>query len=213
MLVHLLGMRVFMTSLSGIGSSSTTNSNPLQKLQDELQKEVSSGAVGASDETALSSALTSIDSSLSADRQSDSSRSDSSSSGSDNAKPGDIKSKIDDLIQAQVSNGALTSDQATELKTVFSNAFGSGQDGPDGAGGPQGAGGPPPGPPPSGGAGKSDTSSSSDDSSSTDSSDVSSILQDFLNALKDAQSSQGYGATGASSTSSSLVSSLLDYQA
>src|ERR1700753_1627188 len=112
-------MRYLMTSLSGGGSSTYTS--PLQKLQDELQAEVSSGTVSSSDETALSSALTSIDSSLSADRQSDSSSSDDTTG--DSAKPGDIKSKIDDLIQAQVSNGTLTSDQATELKTVFSNAF------------------------------------------------------------------------------------------
>jgi hypothetical protein len=76
--------------------------------------------------------------------------------------PGDLKSKIDDLIQSEVSSGKLTSDQATELQGVFKAAFANGPGGAGGSGGPGGpggAGGPPPGPPPS------DSSSSTDGTS------------------------------------------------
>lgn len=107
---------------------------PLQKLQQELQAELSSGKISSGDQDALSSALTDIDSSLQADRS-------SQSSGS-RPSPDEMKSKIDDLISAQVSSGKLTSDQATELQGVFQSAFADG--GPGGAGGPKGAGGPPP---------------------------------------------------------------------
>src|ERR1700733_3390253 len=139
-----------MTSISAL-SSNSYQSSPLQRLQDELQSEVNSGAISSSDQSALSSALTDIDSSLQADRASD-------QSGGTKSAPGDFKSKIDDLIQNEVSSGKLTSDQATELQGVFKAAFangpggGGGPGGPGGAGGPGGpggAGGPPPGPPPS----------------------------------------------------------------
>src|SRR3984893_18725807 len=78
-----------MTSISATSSSAYLT--PLQKLQNELQTEVSSGAVNSSDQTALSSALTDIDSSLQSSRTGD------QSSGSQSA-PGDLKSKIDSLI-------------------------------------------------------------------------------------------------------------------
>src|ERR1700753_703616 len=115
-----------MTSISSL--SSNTYQSPLQLLQNELQSEVSSGAVSSSDQSALSSALTDINSSLQ-------SASSSSQSSGTQSQPGDIKSKIDALIQNEVSSGNLTSDQATELQNVFQNAF---------ANGPGGAGGPPP---------------------------------------------------------------------
>ena len=51
-----------MTSISATSSSSYLS--PLQKLQDELQSEVSSGAISSSDQSALSSALNDINSSL-----------------------------------------------------------------------------------------------------------------------------------------------------
>src|SRR5258705_9748475 len=131
--------------------------SPLQKLQDELQSEVSSGVIGSSDKDALASALTDIDSSLQSSRSSD------KASGT-RPSPADLKSKIDDLINGEVSSGKLTSDQATELQGVFKAAFANGPGGaggPGGPGGPGGAGGPPPrGPPPPG------TPSSNDDNSS-----------------------------------------------
>ena len=112
-----------MTSISAASASSYQS--PLQRLQDELQSEVSSGAVSSSDQSALSSALTDIDSSLQSSQASD------QTSGT-KPSPTDLKSKIDDLIQSEVSSGKLTSDQATELQGVFKAAFANG---PDGAGG------------------------------------------------------------------------------
>jgi len=196
-----------MTSISAL-SANSYQSSPLQRLQDELQSEVNSGAIGSSDQSALSSALTDIDSALQAGRSSD------QSSGT-RPSPGDLKSKIDDLIQSEVSSGKLTSDQATELQGVFKAAFANGPGGaggPGGPGGPGGAGGPPPGPPPS------DSSSSTDgtDDSSSDNS-VADLLQQFLQALQNSlPSSTSYNAAGTSSTTSSnssqLSALLIDYQ-
>jgi hypothetical protein len=193
-----------MTSISALSANSYQQS-PLQRLQDELQSEVSSGAISSSDQSALSSALTDIDSSLQADRASD------QSSGT-RAAPGDLKSKIDDLIQNEVSSGKLTSDQATELQGVFKAAFANGPGGSGGPGGPGGAGGPPPGPPPSDGSSSSDgTGSSSTDNSVAD------LLQQFLQSLQSSlSSSSSYDASGTSSTNSanslSLSAILIDYQ-
>ena len=193
-----------MTSISAL-SANSYQSSPLQRLQDELQSEVNSGAIGSSDQSALSSALTDIDSALQAGRSSD------QSSGT-RPSPGDLKSKIDDLIQSEVSSGKLTSDQATELQGVFKAAFANGPGGAGGPGGPGGAGGPPPGPPPS------DSSSSTDgtDDSSSDNS-VADLLQQFLQALQSSlPSSTSYNAAGTSSTTSSnssqLSALLIDYQ-
>src|SRR4249919_2582839 len=142
-----------MTPISA--ASTNTYQSPLQKLQDELSSEVNSGAVSSSDQDALSAALTDIDSSVQASRASD------QASGT-RPSPSDLKSKIDDLINGEVSSGKLTSDQATELQGIFKAAFANGPGGAGGGdggpGGPGGAGGPPPGPPPSDGASSSDDS-------------------------------------------------------
>jgi len=195
-----------MTSISA--ASAQSYQSPLQKLQDELLSEVKSGAISSSDKDALASALTDIDSSLQSSRSSD------QASGT-RPSPADLKSKIDDLINGEVSSGKLTSDQATELQGVFKAAFANGPGGaggPGGPGGPGGAGGPPPGGPP-----PSDSTSSSDDSSSSSSTtSVDDILKQFLQSLQEslsASSSTSYGATGTSSSSSSSFSALLlDYQ-
>src|SRR3954453_4519361 len=193
-----------MTSISA--ASAQTYQSPLQKLQDELLSEVKSGAIKSSDQDALTSALTDIDSAMQASRTSD------QASGT-RPSPADMKSKIDDLIAGEVSSGKLTSDQATELQSVFKAAFANG---PGGAGGPGGVGGPPPGghggPPPS------DSASSSDDSSSSSTTSIDDILKQFLQSLQEslsASSSTSYGATGSSSGSSSNASFsalLIDYQ-
>jgi len=185
-----------MTSISA--ASINTYQSPLQKLQDELLSEVKSGAIKSSDQDALASALTDIDSAMQASRASD------QASGT-RPSPADLKSKIDDLINGEVSSGKLTSDQATELQGIFKAAF---------ANGPGGAGGPPPGgrggPPPADGA------SSTDDSSSSTTS-IDDILKQFLQSLQEslsASSSTTYGATGSSSASSSgsFTALLIDYQ-
>lgn len=185
-----------MTSISA--ASAQSYQSPLQKLQDELLSEVKSGAIKSSDQDALASALTDIDSAMQASRASD------QASGT-RPSPADLKSKIDDLINGEVSSGKLTSDQATELQGIFKAAF---------ANGPGGAGGPPPGgrggPPPADGA------SSTDDSSSSTTS-IDDILKQFLQSLQEslsASSSTTYGASGSSSTSSSgsFTALLIDYQ-
>ena len=113
-----------MSSISATGSNQYAYTSPLQQLDAELQSEVSAGTISSSDETALSSALTSINDSLTSGQSSSSSSSSTSSSG--DTGPGDIKSKITSLIQAQVSSGALTSSQATELQNLFTNTFANG---------------------------------------------------------------------------------------
>src|SRR3954451_21510219 len=144
-----------MTSISA--ASAQTYQSPLQKLQDELQSEVNSGAVKSSDQDALASALTDIDSTMQANRASD------QASGT-RPSHADLKSKIDDLINGEVSSGKLTSDQATELQGVFKAAFANG---PGDAGGAGGAGHAHHG---HGGAKPTDDSSSTDGSSSSTSS-------------------------------------------
>src|SRR5438128_1818995 len=200
-----------MTSISA--ASANTYQSPLQRLQSELQAEINSGTIGSSDQDALSSALTDIDSSLQSSRASD-------QAGGTRPSPGDLKSKIDDLINGEVSSGKLTSDQATELQGIFKAAFANGSDGagPGGSGGPGGPGsahghhGGHGGPPPS------DSSSSTDGSSSSSSSSVDDILKQFLQSLQDslsASSPTSYSATGSSSSSSSSASFsalLIDYQ-
>ena len=193
-----------MTSISA--ASNNSYQSPLQKLQDELASEVKSGAISSSDKDALSAALTDIDSSIKSSRDSD------KASGT-RPSPGDLKSKIDDLINGEVSSGKLTSDQATELQGIFKSAFANGPGGPGGGGGPGGpggAGGPPPGGPP-----PSDSSSFSDSSSSTTS--VEDILKQFLQSLQEslsASSSTSYSAsgTGSSDSASSLSALLIDYK-
>ena len=185
-----------MTSISA--ASAQTYQSPLQKLQDELQSEVNSGAISSSDKDALSAALTDIDSAMQASRASD------QASGT-RPSHADLKSKLDDLIAGEVSSGKLTSDQATELQGVFKAAFAKGPGGPGGAGGP-----PPGGPPPS------DDASSSDDTSSSTTS-IDDILKQFLQSLQEslsASSSTSYGATGTASSNSaaSFSALLIDYR-
>ena len=193
-----------MTSISA-ASINSFHQSPLQRLQDELQSEVKSGAISSSDQDALAAALTDIDTAIQAGRASD------EASGT-RPSPGDLKSKIDDLINGEVSSGKLTSDQATELEGIFKAAFAHAPGGAGGHGGPRGAGAPPPGPPPSDGASSTD---SSDGSSGTSS--INDILQQFLKALQQSlstSSSSSYGSTGGSGTSGngSFTALLIDYQ-
>jgi hypothetical protein len=201
-----------MTSISATSSSSYLS--PLQKLQDELQSKVNAGAIGSSDQSALSSALTDINSSLQSSQASD-------SAGGTNSSPGDLRSKIDNLIAGEVSSGKLTGDQATELQGVFKAAFANGADGAAGsgaAGGPNRAGGAHDGhhggnggPPPA------DSLSSTDSTGSTSS--AIDILQQFLQSLQNSQSSSSstpYSATGTSDAGANGTTSfsalLVDYQ-
>ena len=203
-----------MTSIAATGAAGYLS--PRDRLQNELLSQVSSGSISSSDQSALSSALDDIDQSLKSDRS-------SNSQASGPPSPDQIKSKITDLINGEVQNGKLTSDQATELQNVFSNAFAKG--GPGGAGGPGGPGGPGGagghhghhggGP---GGASSSDSSSAADallaainsnssgGTSSTDGTD--SLIQTFLQSLKDSQQ-QGAGYTASGDAGSSAASNAL----
>jgi hypothetical protein len=201
---HTRTFGAIMTSISATSSSAYLT--PLQKLQNELQTEVSSGAIGSSDQDALSSALKDIDSSLQSSRSSD-------QSGASQSAPGDLKSKIDGLIAGEVSSGKLTSDQATELQGVFKAAFADGSGGAGGAGHAHGHHGGHGGPPPA------DSSSSTGSTSSSTSADD--ILQQFLQSLQTSlsgSSSSSYTATGSSGSGSGNDSSasfsalLIDYQ-
>lgn len=175
-----------MTSISATSASYS----PLDLLKSELTKEVSSGKISASDETALSSALDDIDSALKSGA--------SNSSSSTPPSQDDMQSKIDDLIQSEVSSGKLTSDQATELKNVFANTF---------SGGANGAG---PPPPPDGSSDSSSTSST-DTSSSSSSATTEDLMKELIAMLQSATSqSTSYSSSGSSNASSSS-SLLVDY--
>jgi|KBSMisStandDraft_5_1062788.scaffolds.fasta_scaffold150240_3 hypothetical protein len=183
-----------MTSISSAGLAPHSFTSPRELLQNELQSEVSSGAVSANDQDALSAALDDIDSTL---------RSQRPQPGSARPSPDEMKSKIDDLIAGEVQNGKLTSDQAEELKNVFAKAF---SHGPGGAGGPHGGPGGPGGPGAPGGTG--------DASASSDSSDqLNQILSDFLKSIQQSLSkSSTYDASG--DTGSVSISALvMNYQA
>ena len=187
-----------MTSISATSSSSYPS--PLQKLQDQLQAEVNSGAISSSDQGALSSALNDINSSLQSGPASASASGTSSS-------PGDLKSKIDGLIAGEVSSGKLTSDQATELQGVFKAAFANGAGGAH-HGHHGGHGGAPP----------ADSSSSTDGTTSSTST-ADDVLQQFLQSLQNslsASSPTSYSATGISdpgnNSSTSFSALLINYQ-
>ncbi len=187
-----------MTSISATPGSYLS---PLQTLQDQLQSEVNSGAISASDQGALSSALNDISASLQ-----NGDPAGNSTNGTASA-PGDLKSKIDNLIANEVSSGKLTSDQATELQGVFKSAFAGNAQG--NAQGPEGGGHAHHGH--HGGHGGSSAADSS--TSSTDD-----VLQQFLQSLQtslSSPSSSPYGATGISdpsNSSSSFSALLINYQ-
>jgi hypothetical protein len=186
-----------MTSISA--SFAGSHQSPLQRLQQQLQSDVSLGTISSSDQSALSTALTDIDTALQQGRSSD------QSSGTRPSRDA-MKPKIDDLISKEVANGTLTSDQADELKGVFQSAFAKG---PGGAGGP---GGPPPGPPPSDD-GSSDSSSRDSTGGTSTGTSIADILKQFLEAFKQSQSSNSsYGANGNSSGSSDFSALLIDYK-
>ena len=186
-----------MTSISSAGIAPHAFTSPRELLQNELLSEVSSGAISADDQDALSAALDDIDSTL---------RSQRPERGSARPSPTEMKSKIDDLIATEVQNGKLTSDQADELKNVFAKAFSHGGDGAGGPqGGPGGAGGPGGSCAP-GGSGDASASSSSSDQ-------LNQILSDFLKSLQQSLSKNStYDASG--DTGSVSISALvMNFQA
>lgn len=210
--------------MSSIGSATASQQSfsPLKMLQTELASEVKSGTISSADQSALSSALDDIDQAMQSSKP---------TAGSKPPSPDEMKSKIDDLIADEVSEGKLTSAQADELKGVFAKAF---QGGP---GGPGGAGGPPPGGAGGAGGSKSNeetdpadsngdgtvsaieqaaydaTNKTSSDSTSSSDSDVTKLLQSFLDSLKQSQSKNStYGDNG-STLASKLEALIVNYRA
>ncbi|MGU3663974.1 hypothetical protein ACLBX9_07290 [Methylobacterium sp. A49B] len=159
--------------------------------------------------------MSSIDASLSANRPG----AGSSSTSPATLDPSSLKDRIDSLISDQVSSGALTSDQATALKTLFAGQgrstqasdIASGDDGIAGVGGPPP--GPPPGLPPSISASGSTTDgTSSDTSSGPGASSTNDLLATFIQQLQSSQSGAArYGASG-TSTGTTFSALLFDFQ-
>ncbi len=213
-------------------ATSAQQYSPLTRLQDALTSEVSSGTISSADQSALSSALNDIDLSMKASKP---------TAGSKPPSPDEMKSKINDLIAGEVSSGNLTSAQGDELKSVFANAFGGGAGGAGGPGGPGGAGGGggaggAGGAGGGGGASKSSTdpadtngdgtvsaaeqaaydaksAGTSGTSSSSNDAGVSKLLSDFMDMLKNSQSSSStYGSSG-DTLSSQIESLIVNHQA
>lgn len=182
--------------MTSISATSTTGYSPLDLLKQELAKEVSSGTVSSSDQTALSSALDDIDSELK-------SQIGGSSSTGTPPSPDQMQSKIDSLIDNEVSSGKLTADQAKELKAVFANTF---------AGGPGGA-----ASSASSDVSSSDTTSSTDSSSSSSSpnDEIEELLKTLLDAVQNSekQTTSSYNANGTNTSSTTSTSLVLDYSA
>lgn len=162
--------------------------SPRERLQKELESEVASGSVSSSDAAVLATALDEIDETLKADAA-------SAASGT-RPTPGDMEKKIAGLIDQQVEDGTLTSEQAEELKALFESA--APPHGPEGAGGGRGPGGPPP----------PQTWEEADASSA--SLDIASLLKDFLKHLQEAKGTTTGYATDGSSTTSTPTALVLD---
>lgn len=103
-----------MSLISGVAAAAPS---PLSSMQALLQRDVSTGAIAQTDQAALSSALSAIGAQIGS--QAASSQGTARTAG---AGTGPIGSKVGTLIDAQVSSGALTSDQASELKGLFAQA-------------------------------------------------------------------------------------------
>jgi hypothetical protein len=98
-------------------------SSPFDRLKTQLGSSLSAGTIPSADATALSTALDTIDSALQSKRPGE------TGGTRHRADPSEMQARIASLIGDQVKAGTLTSDQADELKQVFSDAF---QGGPGG---------------------------------------------------------------------------------
>lgn len=203
-----------MTSISGSMSIASMMS-PSDRMKLQLQAAVSAGTVSSADQSALGSALDDIDSAMKAGGP--------PAAGTD---PSSMKTKVDSLVDQEVTDGKLTSDQATELKQLFGAAQGgpggmqsadagdASVDSVDGTQGIKGAhrhhGGPPP-PPPSDDD-SSDTTSTTASSTDTTKAAIEQLIS-FLKQLETATSSATTYASSGASTGSSVSSVLVDANA
>jgi hypothetical protein len=156
-----------------ISSAGVQTSSPLSILQSQLTSQVSAGKISSADQSVLSTALDGIDQSLGQGLD---------NSGSQQLSPQDMKDKVGSLIDQQVSDGKLTTDQASELKNVFAGAA-----------------------PGSGGTGDSGSTSAT-----TSSGFQSDTLSAFLATLQDSTGQARYSANG-QTTSNQVNSLLLNY--
>ena len=182
-----------MTSLSG--SMSAPRLSPNERMQQMLQSAVSAGTVKTADQSALSGALDDIDAAL------------KSGASASHMEPGGIKTKIDGLIDQEVSNGKLTDDQATELKQVFADAAQK-MGGAHHHGGPKG-------PPPSDDVTSTDgsTDPTAASLSADDAKNAIDTLIGFLKQLEDKMSSSTNYTSNGTSSGSGLSSLLVDAKA
>ncbi|WP_375464518.1 hypothetical protein [uncultured Methylobacterium sp.] len=176
------------------------------RLASAIGDEVSSGAITATDATALTTAVEAIDASLQADGASGGSTA-SGTSTEARLDPSGAKDRIDGLIADQVTGGTLTSDQAATLKSLF--AQGDGEGGGTRIGG-YGRGGPPAAPPSDAADDASSPSGTGSTGGSTSSSDD--LLASFIQQLKASQSGGGYAQGGSSSTRANPSALLFDFE-
>ncbi|MGX7708791.1 hypothetical protein [Methylobacterium sp. Gmos1] len=198
-----------MTTVSASSSTAqpldqTRGGGPKQRLLDRISAQQQAGSLSATDASALTSAVQDIDQAMSG-------TSGTSGAGGTRLDPAQARSRMDDLIGAEVTKGTLTSDQATTLKGLLSPRKGGGHGGHGGGlGGIGGADGPPPGQTP---AGAADAAASTDATSTTSS--ASDLLAGFLKQLQDAQAqtpASGYGASGASGTPTGSQAAVFDFK-
>jgi hypothetical protein len=98
---------------------------PGSKVQSRLQSAVSSSSISAADQTALSGAITDIFSQLTgASTATTAATTTITAASGTTAAPASMKDRVDGAIDNEVSSGKLTSDQATELKSLFAKAAG-----------------------------------------------------------------------------------------
>ncbi|MCF4126255.1 hypothetical protein [Methylobacterium sp. SyP6R] len=198
-----------------------------QRLLDRISAQQQAGSLSATDASALTSAVQDIDQAMSC-----ASGTSGTGAGGTRLDPALARSRMDDLIGAEVTKGTLTSDQATTLKNLLSSHKGSDRDGDRGGdlggdlggelggdlGGVGGAGGAPPGLPSPGAADATGstpvTSAAATDPASTATS-ASDLLAGFLKQLQDAQAqtqASGYGASGTGSTPTSSQAAVFDFK-
>ncbi|GHC93343.1 hypothetical protein [Novosphingobium pokkalii] len=120
-----------MSTISALSTGSITQRpSPRSRMDEDITAAVKAGVLSQTDASAIETALDKIDSSLQSG--------DSSQTGG-TLDPKQMKARVDSLIDQQVKDGTLTSDQADELKAFFaagpSEQDGSSPDGTSAAGG------------------------------------------------------------------------------
>ncbi len=107
---------------TAIGASTTPPPSPAQRLDSQLRKDVGAGKVSYADATAISASISAIDKSLNA-KPATTTTAKGASKAATEPTPADLNTRIAGLIDDQITSGALTSQEGTELKAVFKAAF------------------------------------------------------------------------------------------